>query len=91
MIEKIALIAAIVLPLWNIPLIVRIFRRKSSSDISLSWALGVWTCLVLMAPAGFRSQDLVWRTFNITNLFLFSWVMLFVIYYRRGQKVSNAS
>ncbi len=85
MIEKIALIAAIVLPLWNIPLIVRIFRRKSSSDISLSWALGVWTCLVLMAPSGFRSEDLVWRTFNITNLFLFSLVMLFVVCYRKGR------
>jgi uncharacterized protein with PQ loop repeat len=47
MTEKIALIAAIILPLWNIPLIVRIIRRRSSKDISRAWAVGVWLCFVL--------------------------------------------
>ena len=42
MIQTIALIASIVLPLWNIPLILKIIRRKSSRDVSMSWAVGVW-------------------------------------------------
>lgn len=83
--QKIALIAAIVLPLWNIPLIVRIVKRKSSKDISLYWALGVWVCFLLMAPDAFRSVDPVWRTFNIVNLILFSAVVVVVLVYRKGK------
>ena len=85
MIEKVSLVAAIILPLWNIPLIVRIVKRKSSRDISIYWALGVWTCFVLMAPSGFASEDMVWRTFNIVNLILFSLVVIFILAYRKGK------
>lgn len=81
--EKIAFIAAIILPFWNIPLVVRIIKRKSSKDISIYWVLGVWTCFVLMAPDGFRSTDIVWRTFNIVNLILFTVVALVVLAYRK--------
>lgn len=88
MTEKIALIAAIVLPFWNIPLIARMIKRKSSADISLHWALGVWVCFILMAPEAFKSSDLVWKTFNIINLALFSLVIGVVLYYRR-KKFSN--
>ena len=84
--ERIALVAAIVLPFWNIPLIVRIIKRKSSQDISIYWALGVWICFILMAPSGFTSQDLVWRAFNIANLILFSLVVIFVLVYRKRPK-----
>ena len=83
MTEKIALIAAVILPLWNIPLIVRIVKRKSSKDISLYWALGVWICFLLMAPDAFKSVDVVWRTFNIVNLTLFTAVVAIVLFYRR--------
>ena len=85
MYEKIALIAAIVLPLWNIPLIVKIIKRKSSRDISLAWALGVWICFVIMAPDALTSDDLVWRVFNMVNLVLFTGVMIAVISFRRGR------
>ncbi|MBU1112805.1 MAG: hypothetical protein KKH93_02875 [Candidatus Omnitrophica bacterium] len=87
MIEKIALVAAVVLPLWNIPLIVRIIKRKSSRDISLYWALGVWTCFLFMAPSAFASKDPVWRVFNIVNLVLFTLVVIFVLAYRRKAAV----
>jgi len=80
--EKIAFIAAIILPFWNVPLIIRIVKRKSSKDISLYWALGVWTCFLLMAPDGFTSDDPVWRIFNVVNLVLFTFVALTVIIYR---------
>lgn len=82
--EKIALIAAIILPLWNIPLIARIIKRKSSKDISLYWVLGVWVCFLLMAPSGFSSSDAVWRTFNIMNLILFTAVVIVVLAYRKS-------
>jgi uncharacterized protein with PQ loop repeat len=71
-IEKIGLLASIMLPLWNIPLIIKIIRRQSSEDISRGWLWGVWVCCVLMAPAGFASSDIVWRTFNMVNLVLFT-------------------
>ena len=38
--ETIALAASVVMPLWNIPLIVKIVQRKSSDDLSRSWMLG---------------------------------------------------
>lgn len=82
MIETIGVIAAVVLPLWNIPLIVRIGRRKSSADVSLWWTLGVFTCLLLMLPAGLRSADPVFKIFSIVNIFLFGAVVVQVIRYR---------
>lgn len=81
--KTIALIAAIILPLWNIPLIVRIIKRRSSKDISIPWALGVWICFLLMAPEAFRSPDIVWRTFNVMNLILFTAVVISVLIYRK--------
>ncbi|MFH1753735.1 MAG: hypothetical protein ABH875_06085 [Candidatus Omnitrophota bacterium] len=83
MAEKIAFIAAIMLPLWNIPLITRIIRRKSSDDISMYWVLGVWACFLLMAPDGLRSEDPVWRMFNIMNLIMFSGVVITVLAYKK--------
>ena len=84
MFEKLGLIAAVILPLWNIPMIVRIIKRKSSEDISLAWALGVWVCFLLMFPNGLCSPDIVWRTFNILNMIFFTVVMLVTVYYRKG-------
>ena len=82
--ETIGMGAAIILPLFNIPLIMKIWQRRSSQDISLVWALGVWVCLIFMAPSGFTSQDLVWRTFSITNLAFFTLVVVMSIKYRKG-------
>jgi len=90
LLDKIGLVAALILPLWNIPLIVRIHKRKTSRDISLYWALGVWTCLVLMAPSGFTSPDIVWKVFNIINFFFFTLVMIFVVVYRDKSKFDDA-
>lgn len=82
MIERLGLIAAVVLPLWNIPLIVRITRRRSSRDVSLWWALGVYGCLLLMLPAGLTSGDAVFRTFTLVNIVLFTLVVIQVLRYR---------
>ena len=83
--QKIGLIASIVMPLFNIPLIVKIIKRNSSADISISWVMGVWICCLLMAPSGFASQDIVWRSFNIVNLVLFTGVVVTVMCYRKGK------
>jgi len=85
MMQKIALIAAIALPLWNIPLIARVIKRKSSADISIYWVMGVWVCFLLMAPQAFRSADIVWRAFNIMNLILFTAVVIVVLAYRKNK------
>ena len=84
--KMVALIAAIILPFWDIPLIARVIKRRSSDDISIPWALGVWTCFLLMAPAAFSSSDLVWRVFNIVNLILFTIVVVVVLAYRKFGK-----
>ena len=82
-IEQVGLVASIAMPLWNIPLMIRIIRRKSSADISMAWLMGVWICSLLMAPSGFVSKDIVWRTFNIMNLILFTGVVIVVLKYRK--------
>ncbi len=84
MIQTVALVASILLPLCNIPLIVKIIRRKSSRDVSMEWAVGVWICLLLMAPAGLVSPDFVWKTYTIVNFILFSVVLVTVLIYRKG-------
>lgn len=87
-VQYVGLISAVILPLWNIPLIIKIVKRKSSTDISLAWVVGVWVCIVLMFPSGVQSPDLVWRTFNIVNLVLFTAVFVTVLKYRKGMRPS---
>ena len=82
MIETIGVIAAVVLPLWNIPLIIRIGRRRSSKDLSLWWTVGVFVCLLLMLPSGLTSTDLVFKVFSVVNVMLFGAVVIQVIRYR---------
>ena len=84
LITNIGFIAAVVLPLWNIPLIIKIVKRKSSKDISLSWALGVWVCIIFMFPSGIISDNPTWKAFNIVNLVLFSCVVFTIFKYRKG-------
>lgn len=81
-IEKIGVISAIALPLFNIPLMLRLVRRKSSNDFSLVWALGVWACIVLMTPQAVRSTDAAFRVFGVFNLIFFSAVTFLILKYR---------
>lgn len=84
MMEYVSTAAAAALPLFDIPLIVHIMRRKSSADISVSWIVGLWGCSVGMAPAAIiSSTDVVWKTFNIVNVILLTGVLWAVIYYRK--------
>lgn len=82
MIQELGMVAAVALPLWNIPLIRKIQRRRSSKDISLWWAWGIWGCLALMLPASLASADRVFRVFGIMNVLLFTAVVVQVLRYR---------
>jgi len=82
-IERVGMVAGVALPFFNIPLIIKLIKRKSSKDLSLSWALGVWICIVLMTPQALRSQDITFRLFGIVNIIFFSAVAFFVLKYRR--------
>lgn len=82
LIELIGMIAAVAMPLWNIPLMLTIQKRKSSKDISLAWALGIFGCILLMLPAALISPDGVFRAFSITNAVFFGAVVLQVLRFR---------
>ena len=82
-IQKIGVVAGVTLPFFNIPLIVKLVQRKSSKDLSLTWALGVWVCIVLMTPQALRSQDPAFRLYGIVNIIFFSIVLFFVLKYRK--------
>ena len=82
-IAKIAgMAASIIMPLFNFPLVYKIWKRKSSTDISLTWALGIWGSILLMLPASLLSSDPVFRVFGILNFILFSGVLFVVLKYR---------
>ena len=83
-VEQIGLAASVSLPLWNIPLIVKIVERRSSADISMSWVMGVWTCSLLMLPSGLLSKDIVLKAFSVVNILFFTGVMLAAVKYRKG-------
>ncbi len=84
-IEKVGVVSAVALPLFNIPLIAKIARRKSSADFSLSWAVGVWVCIALMTPQALRSQDAAFRAFGVVNLLFFSIVAFLILKYHPKQ------
>ena len=61
---------------------VRVIQRKSSQDISLGWAFGIWFSSVLMAPSAFISRDKLAMGFNIMNVIMLTGVLIVVIKYR---------
>ncbi|MFH0754382.1 MAG: hypothetical protein V2A70_07440 [Candidatus Omnitrophota bacterium] len=83
--ETLALLASVIMPLWNIPLIVKIVRRKSSGDLSLAWMWGVWFCMLLMLPWAVMTRDLVLKVFSTVNFVLFSGVVLAGVKYHKGR------
>ena len=98
LIYQIGAIAGFALPLFNIPLILRMIKRKSSDDISITWVVGVWVCIVLMTPRALTSDDLAFRLFGITNIIFFTLVVFFTLKFRfhkrnnggfEGQKKSS--
>ena len=83
---KIGLWAGAVLPIFNIPLILRIIKRKSADDISLVWLFGVWICILLMTPAALTSKDIAFRAFGWTNVIFFTGVVIATVKYHHRFK-----
>ena len=73
--------AGALLPIFNIPLILRIIKRKSADDISLVWLFGVWICILLMTPAALTSPDIAFRAFGWTNVVFFTGVVVVTVKY----------
>jgi hypothetical protein len=80
-IQVIGMLSGIIMPLFNIPLILRIIRRRSSGDISLLWVIGVWSCVMAMLPSSLQSPDPVLVVFGIINSLFFSAVFFTVLYF----------
>ena len=85
-IQAIGMLSGIIMPLFNIPLILRIVRRRSSGDISLVWVIGVWSCVIAMLPSSLQSPDPVLVVFGIINSLFFSVVFFTVLYFHRDVK-----
>ncbi|MBI4387539.1 MAG: hypothetical protein HY582_00650 [Candidatus Omnitrophica bacterium] len=69
------------MPFFNIPMIMRLLKRKRSDDISLIWTGGVWVCTLLMTPKAILSQDIAFKLFGFSNVILFSAVSVLIFYY----------
>lgn len=80
----VAAVAGFMLPLFNIPLAVKIYRQKSAKNFSLTWAIGLQVCIVLMLPQVLVSPDWSYRIFGIFNFILFSVVFVMVMIYRKS-------
>lgn len=78
----VGMISAVVLPFWNIPLIRHIQKRKSSADVSLPWAFGVFGCMILMLPSALMSPDPIYMTFSIINVILFGALVTQIVRFR---------
>jgi hypothetical protein len=83
------MLSGIIMPLFNIPLILRIIRRRSSAAISLLWVIGVWSCVIAMLPSSLRSPDPVLAVFGIINSLFFSAVFFTVLYFHPDLRKSN--
>ncbi|OGW83945.1 MAG: hypothetical protein A3C47_00760 [Omnitrophica bacterium RIFCSPHIGHO2_02_FULL_51_18] len=81
-VEKIGIVSSVALPLFNIPLIFRLVKRKSAEDFSVAWAVGVWVCIILMTPQALRSEDIAFRAFGVVNILFFSVVVFLIVKYR---------
>jgi uncharacterized protein with PQ loop repeat len=81
------MVSAVLMPFFDIPLIIRIIQRKSSADISLVWTFGIWICILGMLPSSLVSADPILKAFAIVNTILFSGVVVAVVmYYPRARR-----
>jgi len=85
MLKTVGFWAGVALPLWDIPLIVRVVQRKSSQDISLAWALGIWISSIFMTPPAFILGNKIAMGFDIMNVTMLTAVVVVTIKYRKGK------
>lgn len=83
LVQWLGMIGAVSMPIFNIPLIVRIWRRRSSEDISLTWVTGVWLCVLAMLPSSTFSPDPVLKAYGVINAIAFTCVFIVVMKFRK--------
>lgn len=81
MIQTLGMVSGIMMPLFNLPLMLRVIRRRSSQDISLVWVIGVWFCVMGLLPSSLQSLDPILFAFGVVNALLFSGVFFSVLYF----------
>ena len=81
MIKTLGMVSAVGMPFFDIPLIARIIRRKSSEDISLVWTVGIYVCILGMLPSSLISSDPILVAFSVVNTVLFTAVVVAVFWY----------
>src|SRR5262245_1891926 len=86
MIQTLGMVSAVLMPFFDIPLIWRVVKRRSSEDISLVWTLGIWICILGMLPASLISADPIMKAFGIVNTLLFTAVVIAVLWYHPAVK-----
>jgi uncharacterized protein with PQ loop repeat len=86
-IKVVGVVASVILPLFNIPLILKIRKTGSSKDYSLTWTFGIMGCTLLMFPSVLSTHDIVFKAFGIINLVTFSTVMFYILKYHRRKPV----
>lgn len=82
MLRVVGAFAGAFMPVFNISMILKIVKRRSSKDISLVWCTGVWVCILLMTPASMMTDDITLKAFGISNLIFFTIVFACVWRYR---------
>jgi hypothetical protein len=91
MIKALGVVSGFLMPIFNIPLIVRIIRRRSSSDISLVYVIGVWVCVIGMLPSSLKSPDPVLRAFGLMNAIFFTGVFICVLWFHSSVRKGGRS
>lgn len=81
--DLVGALAGAALPLFDIPLIVRIVKRRSSKDISILWAVGLWASSAAMVPAALVGHEVASKAFNIVNITMLTAVVIAVVKYRK--------
>ena len=81
MFEKIGFWAGVALPLFDIPLIIHVVKRKSSADISMIWIVGLWATSVMLLIG---TKEQMAMGFNIVNVLMLTILMAVVIKYRKA-------
>lgn len=88
-VKIVGVVASVILPLFNIPLILKIRKTGSSKDYSLTWTFGIMGCTLLMMPSVLLTPDIVFKAFGIINLVTFSTVMFYILKYHRHKSACS--
>ena len=80
------MVSAIIMPLFNIPQILIVLRRKSSEGVSLIWVTGIELCILGILPSSLMSPDPILRAYGIVNTVFFTATFVVVLYYHPARR-----